>query len=762
MVPGSAPQMDATQSAYRLLVESVQDCAIVLLDAHGQIRSWNPGAALLTSYTPPEAIGQLFHILYTSDDQAAGLPQRHLRAATQAPLTLEGWRRRRDGEPFWAQVTICPLIEPATGLQGFSLSFRDLTAQQQIAQDHERMRQKLAIIHQTARIGTWEVDLIADSCTWSPTTYDIYGLSDDYQPAVASWIGFYREGDSRDIMRSVYRDACTSGSPFDIELPVITADGREIWCRTIGHAEFRDGRCARVYGTVQDIDMQKRTQIELQVSEERFRNSFDHSGIGMAIVSLDAVPIRVNKRLCEILGYTHSEFYQLSMLDITHPDDRAHDTALAKQLLDGEIEYYHMTKRYYHKNGHIVWANLNVSLVRDSNKKPLHFVSEVEDISDTKKAEDELRRVNDELTAIFNSGTRVSIIGTDMDGLITHFNKGAEAMLGYTAGEMIGRTTPELIHVADEIARRGEELRAEYGREIQGFDIFVEKARRDMVDAREWTYVRKDGSRIPVQLVVSAIKDDQNKIVGYLGIATDISQIKEAEASILKYALLEAKNKEMEAFTFLASHDLLEPLQTVSSFVDLLAEEYHDQLDENGAKYISFISGSTRRMMELVKGLLHYSRLGKERLLRKTDLNVLVQEVIEDLGLLIADTHAKINVSPLPVMNIYPLEFKQLMQHLISNAIKFRKQDVAPQIRVSVRAVNNIWLFVVEDNGIGIADRNREKIFALFQRLHDRHEYEGTGIGLAYCKKIVEMHNGTIWVDSIPNAGSTFCFTIMT
>jgi PAS domain S-box-containing protein len=751
------------QNIYHQLIANVQDYAILLLDTDGTIKTWNKGAEMIKGYKESEIIGRSFEIFYTEEERKQNIPQSYLLAAAEkGHIQQEGWRVRKDGSRFWANVTITALYNQDSTLQGFSKVTSDQTEKIKIRAEKDKIHEIQNIINQTTRIGTWEVDLINNVTTWSAMTREIHEVDASYVPQIESGLNFYKEGESRDIITHVLSEAMTHCTPYDIEVQIVTPQGREKWCRVIGHTEFRDGKCIRVFGTFQDIDLQKRTQIELQLSEQQFRSSFDLSGIGMALVSTDAVPIRVNKRLCDILGYTFQEFYSMSILDITYADDIATDTSYATQLLSGEIDHYQMTKRYIHKNGSIVWAHITVSLVRDAQKNPVHFVSEVEDISEKKKAEDELRRTNAELTAMFNSGARVSIVSADLKGIITHFNKGAEAMLGYTADELIGKASPQILHLPAELQEHREKLVQTLGKDIQGTDILREKARQDGYDSDEWTYVRKDGTTLPVQLVVSSIKDEQGQITGYLGIATDITQIKEAEASIRKYALLEMKNKEMEQFTFIASHDLLEPLQTLSSFVGLLSEEYHDTLDENAVKYIHFISDSARRMMDLVRGLLHYSRIGRERISEKVNCNEIIKNVLDDLGLLISDSKTDITVGDLPVLNAYPLEMTQLFQSLITNAIKFCRPDVPPKISISASRKKNKWTFVVTDNGIGIAERSKEKVFVIFQRLHDRHEYDGMGIGLAYCRKIVELHNGTIWIESTPGEGSSFYFTIMT
>ena len=285
--------------------------------------------------------------------------------------------------------------------------------------------------------------------------------------------------------------------------------------------------------------------------------------------------------------------------------------------------------------------------------------------------------------------------------------------------------------------------------------------RENGFESREWTFVRKDGGRIPVQLVISATKDEDGDFTGYFGIAVDITERKEAEQIRRNLAILQSRNKEMEEFTYIASHDLQEPLRTVRSFIDLLNSEYSSQLQVGeGQSYVDFMSGSVTRMSELIKGLLEFSRIGKEKTVAPVDCNVLMKDVLDDLSVAIQESGAVVTVEPLPVIKALPTEMKQLMQNLVSNAIKFRKVAVPPQIRVSAHQIPGYWQFEVSDNGIGIAPRHFHKIFILFQRLHEQNAYTGTGIGLSYCKKIVELHQGKIWVESAPKEGSRFIFTI--
>ncbi len=225
-------------------------------------------------------------------------------------------------------------------------------------------------------------------------------------------------------------------------------------------------------------------------------------------------------------------------------------------------------------------------------------------------------------------------------------------------------------------------------------------------------------------------------------------------------AELTNKNKELEQFTYLSSHDIQEPLRTLSSFTHLLKEDYHSQLGPDGQKYIDFIHDSANRMRELVKGLLDYSFLGKEGVKEVVDCNQVVSDVLQDIEDLIKENNATITVSNLPTVFGYKTELRLLFQNLINNAIKFRNKHVSPVISISCEASAQEICFSIKDNGIGIEEKDREKIFIIFKRMHNRNEYEGTGIGLAHCKKIVELHQGKIWVEANKEAGSIFKFIL--
>lgn len=432
--------------------------------------------------------------------------------------------------------------------------------------------------------------------------------------------------------------------------------------------------------------------------------------------------------------------------------------AITKQVQDGSS--YDLELEFISGKGNSKWIRVIADADFENGVCKRRF-GVFQDITAAKLTEDAIIRANDELEAIFHSGY-VSIISTDTRGIITNFSRGAEILLQYTAAEMVGLQSPFVIHAPEEVEKRGAELSKTYGRPIAGFDVFVELARLSKYESREWTYVRKDGTRFPVQLIVSAIRNSAGEITGFIGVATDITERKQAEEKLRNYSILESKSKEMEQFAYIASHDLREPLLTIKSFAGLLDEEYGATFDDDGRIYINAIIKSINRMEALTRGLLDYSRLGQIKPMEMVDCNAVLNDVMADLNSLITKTGAEIMVDELPVINGHALELKLLFQNLLNNAIKFCKKDVAPKVQVSAIKIVNGYRFSVEDNGIGISDKHHEKIFIIFQRLHNRDTYEGTGIGLAQCKKIVEMHNGIIWVESEVGRYSRFSFTINT
>ena len=228
-----------------------------------------------------------------------------------------------------------------------------------------------------------------------------------------------------------------------------------------------------------------------------------------------------------------------------------------------------------------------------------------------------------------------------------------------------------------------------------------------------------------------------------------------------KNQVLEVKNKELQQFAYVASHDLQEPLRTITNFTDMLSDEYAEKISGDGITYIEYVQQASDRMSVLIKSLLDYSRIGREREIRKLDCNQVMSDVIEDMDSTIRQHQAQVDYGELPYhLPACEVELRQLFQNLISNAIKFTQPNTQARIHISVEEKPDSWVFCVADNGIGMEPKQLEKIFVIFKRLHTQSRYPGTGIGLANCRKIVELHNGEIWAESEPGQGSRFFFSI--
>lgn len=267
--------------------------------------------------------------------------------------------------------------------------------------------------------------------------------------------------------------------------------------------------------------------------------------------------------------------------------------------------------------------------------------------------------------------------------------------------------------------------------------------------------------RNPYELSFSPIHDDNGRIIGAVYILRDITERRKAEEALaLKSADLARSNQELEQFAYIASHDLQEPLRMVSSYVQLLAKRYRGKLDPDADEFIGFAVDGAARMQRLINDLLLYSRVGtRGKPFEPIDSYQALAAALDNLQLAIADNGAAVSHDTLPTVMADGSQLTQLFQNLIGNAIKFHGA-APPRIHVSAREQENEWLFSIRDNGIGIAAEDFERIFVIFQRLHSRGDYPGTGIGLAVCKRIVERHGGKIWLESEPGKGTTFFFTL--
>ena len=341
----------------------------------------------------------------------------------------------------------------------------------------------------------------------------------------------------------------------------------------------------------------------------------------------------------------------------------------------------------------------------------------------------------------------VSVMITDVKGNIEYVNPHFTAVAGYSPEEAAGKNP--------RILKSG----------LQGREFY-----RDLwttiTSGREWTgefhNKKKNGELYWEKAKISPIKNKDGVITHFVALKEDVTALKLAEEALKRHTEeLERSNRELEQFAYVASHDLQEPLRIVAGYVQLLSRRYKGKLDEKAEEFISFALDATKRMQALISDLLAYSRIGAGgKDFGSVDMEKVLDSTLLDLNPALSERGAEVTRSPLPSVKGDEPQLRRLFQNLIGNAVKYCSE--MPRIHVSAEKKADSWLFSIRDNGIGIAPRHHDRIFQIFQRLHAKNEYSGTGIGLAICKKVVENHGGRIWVESEAEKGSTFYFTIPT
>lgn len=340
----------------------------------------------------------------------------------------------------------------------------------------------------------------------------------------------------------------------------------------------------------------------------------------------------------------------------------------------------------------------------------------------------------------------IVIVGPQGDILLV--NRMTEVLFGYSRNDLIGQAVEILLPAR---FREGHHKHR---------DSYLDNAHtRPMGTGLELYACRRDGTEFPVEISLSPLQTPSGMLV--TSVVRDITERKQAQKALEHHAAeLERSNAELEQFAYVASHDLQEPLRTITSYSQLLERRYKGKLDGDALEFIDYVVDGAKRMQELINDLLVYSRVGtRGQEFEPVEMEAVYNRVLANLQVAIEEHRAKISHDPLPKVMADGLQLVQLMQNLIGNAIKFHG-EAPPKVHVSAQVQNQEALFCVSDEGIGFEPQYAERIFQVFQRLHSKRSYPGTGIGLAICKKIVERHGGRIWVDSQLGKGAKFYFTL--
>jgi PAS domain S-box-containing protein len=531
---------------------------------------------------------------------------------------------------------------------------------------------------------------------------------------------------------------------LDTREPRVIGDTVELAARRANGAEFpielslasfeHDGETFFT-GILSDISERKRAEEALRESQSKLIRSQQIARLGSWEWDIAADEVTWSDELHRLYGTSPDGFeasYE-AFLERVHPADRPTvEAAITSALESGEpFEFDH---RIVPPDGDVLVLHAEGQVVMDQEGNPIRMIGTGQDVTDRRRAEEVDRR----LAAIL-AQSEDAIIAKDTEGVVTEWNKGAERLYGYSADEAIGKSISMLIprdRAGEEWALLASVLE---GRPIERYETFR---------------LHKSGRRLAIWATISPVRDSSGAIVGAASIARDMTELKRTQLE------LERSNAELEQFAYITSHDLQEPLRSVTGFVQLLERRYRGELDDDADRFIGFIVDGVDRMQVLINDVLAYAGVGRAELRREpVDTHVTVERALALVQSAVAETSAEVDVGDLPTVDADSRSLVQLFQNLLSNAVKFT-DGRRPRVEISARRRKGEWRFAVADNGIGIDGAHAERIFRMFQRLHPREQYGGTGIGLAICSRIVERHGGRIWCEPRTGGGTVFRFTI--
>jgi PAS domain S-box-containing protein len=810
----SASTLQPEQTWQQAILDSA-DFTIISTDPKGVIQTLNAGALRKLGYESEEIIGKvtpaILHDPQEVKQKALQLSQElgHpiepgfevFVAKARLGITDENtWTYiRKDRSRFPVRLSVTALHDQAGHLTGFLGVGKDITHQQQAERSFRESEARFSEVFRHAAIG---MALVSPEGHWikvNASLCKLVGYSQQELLALTFQDITHRDDLTLDL-NEVEQLLAGEIDSYDIEKRYVHKQGHEVWV-LLSVSLVRGDHDQPLYFIAQIQDVSQRKQAEailrrsnagleqlvydrtaqleqayqkLKLSEATYQDLYDNSPDMHVSVDADtAKVVQCNQRLCDALGFSKDEILDRPIFDLYHPDCHP-EAKIAFQTFaqTGEVQDAQLQLR--RQDGSKLEVSLNVQAVRDQEGNILHSRSSWRDVTERKRLEAQLQQVNAELEqrvqertqqlevanqSLQHSQERLELALAASGNAWWHWNIVTDehewspqlsTMLGYAEGELKASTfTWESLVHPDDLPRVIEQRMAHFNDESVSYCLDYRMRSR----SGDWKWIANLGKVVE--------RDQQGQPVRIAGMKYDISDRKQAEEQLRQLNReLQRSNQELDQFAYVASHDLQEPLRMVKSFTELLAQRYQNQLDDQAERYMSFITDGAIRMQALISDLLAYSQVGRfEMAVQPTPLGEIVAQVQSDLQQVVQDRKAKIEVESLPIIFADPTQIRQLMQNLLVNAIKYCQADI-PVVQIRATSTDENWIISVQDNGIGIDPQFAERIFVIFQRLHNKDTYSGTGIGLAICKKIVERHQGMIWVASQEGQGSTFSFQL--
>lgn len=650
---------------------------------------------------------------------------------------------------------------------------QDVTERQQLIEKLQASEKLNKQAQSLAKLGNWTMDLKTNEFSWSDEMYNIYELEKGAPFTIAAWEKYIHPEDKDKILH--YLQECIANKhPYDMVHRIVLPNGTVKTLNRKGELIIdKNGEVVKMLGTTQDITEESQIEQELRENQNFIRKITDATPSIITTYNVNTGQyVFVSEGLEKLLGYTTGDVMEKGVnffVNIVHPEDLPGLTEKNTRVLN-EANLHpekndivsEFTYRMRHKNGHYRWFH-TYGTVFDRNHEGAveHVLNITLDITDQKEAIRKLEEQEYFIQQIADASPTILYLFDVEKGSMIYMNREIFFVLGYLPEEVVelGEDVLSLYH-PDDYHLLPE--RRNSGKHFQQVDSMIQYECRMKHKEGDWRWFL-------VREIVFKV-DHEGNIKQILGAALDINRRKDMEKTILQNAmLLEQSNASLEEFAYVASHDLKEPLRKISTFGDRLVATQQDALTPEGKIYLNKIVDASQRMQTMISDLLSISMISGNKSFERYSLQKIMDETLQTLEYKIEQQNAIIRYDVLPEANIIPSQFRQLFQNLLSNSLKFVKEGVQPVITVThsylppadvmkfhLKHAERYLKIEFRDNGIGFENEFAGKIFAIFQRLHGRSEYEGSGIGLAICKKIVEHHGGAIFAQGTLDVGAVF------